>query len=287
MTMSRAKLLRVEMRKGYNNPLFILSLGISLGIASWSAISAIQSNLYYMGMDVISAEMSGHDVNPDFASYTVYSKWIGQDYAQLATSLFFMLLPIICSLPYAWSFFSERQSGYIKQVITRTSRSDYFASKYVATFLSGATVVIMPMLVNFLLVSSFLPSVAPDAYADIYYAISAEDWGIALFYGRPVLFVAARILLAGFFSGLIAGSVIGISFLVTHRYVAILSPFIILLIVNYLTAFIRNSTWEYSLVRFLHGGLTAARLEILAAYAVALGIIPIIIHVRGRTLNVF
>ena len=41
----------------------------------------------------------------------------------MQSSLYFILLPALASLPYADSFFLDRKSGYIKQIVTRTKKS--------------------------------------------------------------------------------------------------------------------------------------------------------------------
>ncbi|HBT65682.1 MAG TPA: hypothetical protein DEB10_13580, partial [Ruminococcaceae bacterium] len=155
------RVLRLELRKAFHNWLFLITLGIAGVIALWSGISVILAYYYDLKMMALRAEVLNAAVNPGHSVITLFNKWIGQDYIAMATSLFYTLLPILAVLPYAWSYFSERKSGYVKLIVTRTHRNTYFLSKYAATFVSGALVITVPMALNFMLVSAFIPASPP------------------------------------------------------------------------------------------------------------------------------
>lgn len=284
-------MLRIELKKATNNWLFWITLGITAVIAVWSGISAVLLYFNDINMMKLSEEMSACDINPDYGLITLFNKWIGQDYISAATSLFYLLLPIFAVLPYACSYFSERKSGYMKLVITRTYRSTYFLSKYAATFISGAMVIIIPMAINFMVVSSFIPAAAPDVYYDIYYSMPVGSMGSELFYEHPYLFVLFRFVLAAIFSGLIATTVIAISFFVDNRFAVMLIPFLALITINYFSSALLDYTngIEISPIKFIHGGnLAYPKLWVVLLYGVLLFLFSFGTTMqRGRKNDVF
>lgn len=251
-------MLRIELRKVFHNWLFVITLGIAVGIAIWSGVSAILLYTNDRTMLLVKAEMMGVAINPDHGLITLFNKWIGQDYVAMATSLFYLLLPILAVLPYAWSYYSERKSGYMKQIITREHRSTYFVSKYIVTFISGAIVILIPMMLNFMLVSAFIPAASPDVNYQIYYSMPVGSMGSELFYEHPYLFVLFRLLLAGLFAGLTAGCVIALSFFIRNRFAVLLIPFLLFLGINYFSGLLGNyiNGIELSPIKFIHGGNT-------------------------------
>lgn len=261
--------IKTELRKALGNYLFWLSLAIASGIAIWSALQNISAaNEYYSFIDSLQTT-SGIVKNPEYASVTLFNSWIGQDYTAVATTLFFTLLPILCVLPYSWSFFSERRSGYIRQIVSRSSRKTYFLSKYIATFTAGALVILIPMLLNFMLVSSFIPAISPNINYDIYYNVPSANMGAELFYSQPFFFVLMRMFTAALYAGLIATSVISLSFFVKNRFAVLLIPFLALLVLNYFSeALVVKYGIEISPLDFLGGtSLGIVKTSVVALFA--------------------
>lgn len=286
-----AHMLRVEFTKVFYNWLFVITLIVAAAIAIWSGISAIMLYAHDREMVAVSAGLAGVAVNPDYGLITLFNKWIGQDYVAMATSLFYLLLPILSVLPYAWSYYSERKSGYVKQVLIRTHRSTYFLSKYIATFVSGALVILIPMALNFMLVSAFIPAAKPDLFYDIYYGMPAGAKGSVLFYEHPYWFVLCRFLMAGVFAGLIATCVIALSFFINNRFVVMLVPFLVLLTINYFSGMTGKYTGDIELspINFIHGGsVNFPKLWVLLLYVAVLFLFSFgIILWRGRKSDVY
>lgn len=235
-----------------------MTLLMGTGIALWSAFDQITMFLERNAFDEWYRATSGTNDNPEVAIVTLFNTWIGQDYSAVATTIFYTLFPILCVLPYAWSFFSERTSGYMRQLVARSDKVTYFIAKYVATFASGALALVIPMLINFMVVSSFIPAITPDINYDIYYNVPYGSLGAAVFYDNPFLFVLMRFVIALVYGGLIAASVIAISFFVKNRFAILLIPFIILILLNYFSEAIGHyfDAAEISPISFLGGTST-------------------------------
>ncbi len=150
------------------------------------------------------------------------------------TALFYMLLPLLAGLAYGWSFSAERKSGYVAQMVSRsTKKSQYFLAKYIATFLAGGAVVAIPLVLNFLAVACFIPAYTPDSFYQIYYFMNTHFLR-GLFFNAPLLFVCCIILLDFIFAGLLAAACVALAFFVKNKFAVILLPFLGVLAVQYL-----------------------------------------------------
>ena len=61
------------------------------------------------------------------------------------------LFPILAVLPFADTFFEEREQKTVEFCITRQSNNSYYFSKMLAVFISGFLIAVIPLLINYLL----------------------------------------------------------------------------------------------------------------------------------------
>lgn len=80
-------------------------------------------------------------------------------------------------------------------------------------FLSGGTVVAVPILLNTAVVSLFVPAIKPDVFYDVYYAEHPWSTLTPLFYAHPVIYMLLKIIATFIFAGLISELCICVSFL--------------------------------------------------------------------------
>ncbi len=160
---------------------------------------------------------------------TLYCKWLGGDAGQFTTAAFYFLAFLACAVPFSWSLLVEKKNCYDTQMVLRCGRGNYYFSKYLSAFLSGATVVAAPLLLNFLLSACFVPAFKPESYASLYYGITSTYLWHSLFLTAPVLYVLLYILLAGVMTGLWATVGVSVSFLARNRFAVIIVPYLALL----------------------------------------------------------
>ena len=89
-------------------------------------ISAIAASLMIIA-DVVAwflLYLQGIDVDT-----SIFYKWLGVNRGMNAGVYFFIALPLLTAFAYSWSVSYDRNSGYISQIITRTSRKKYFTAK--------------------------------------------------------------------------------------------------------------------------------------------------------------
>ncbi len=250
-------LLKLEFKKAFDSRLLWIVLAVGILIAGAAACTAI-SRYHYSLQEAAYLQSRLRDgviLSPELGRTTVFNKWIGQNYNVMEATLFYTLLPILASLSFGGSYYSERTNGYVKNIFTRTSKKDYYLAKYTTVFILGAFVVVVPMMINLMLVSSFVPAYRPDLYYDIYYAAYPENFASKLFYERPWAFVGLRLIEAGMTGGLAACSSVAASFFMKNRFAVLLLPFLVLISISYIADMLGIYTSvELSPLSFIHGG---------------------------------
>lgn len=225
--------LKIELKKAFNNKFFLIGLLIATLLAVLSAVYNIQTVEQEMqALENIKQSYVGL-VNPHMPLYSLFNHWLCEDFNSLASSLFFFIYPIICVMSYGWSFFEEKRSGYIKNVVCRTNKGHYYFSKYIATFLSGGATVGIPAVLNFFIVSMFIPAVKPDVFYDIGWTVRQASMFSECFFNVPFLYVFLRILLLFVFGGAISTVSFALAFLINNRFAVVLIPFLVTLAVHY------------------------------------------------------
>ena len=281
---------KIEIRKALKNKLFLATLAIASAIALYAAVSVI--NLYNesIEMNKFSENQIGDINNPDLAMYTLFNSWISEEWSSSGQSLFFLMLPFFSSLAYSWSLCSEIKSGYIKHIVTRINRKKYFMSKFFAVFISGGIVIVIPMLLNFMLVSSFIPAIKPDIFYDMYYANSNTTQAFSiLFFEHPFLFVGYRFLSAFIYSGLFAVLGMTVAFFVRNKFIVVAFPFLFSLTLSYISSY-HFLPFVFSPVHFLHGGGEAYRTSaaVIICEAMALFLVTFItVRIKGEKDDIF
>ena len=230
------KMIKLELKKAFTTPWFYLSLAVLLLCALMSTVYSIDSyqNILRNGFPHY-FENGKMTVNEYYAIWNCYQKWIGSELVSLASTLFFTLLPVCAVLPYASAFHQERKVGYLRVMVPQCGRKPYFLAKTLAVFLTGAVVVILPLLVNFLAVSAFVPATAPQVNYSFYNYVLFGDLWVDLFFDQPLLYVLLYILLDGLFGGLLALFAFALSFLIPNRVVILVLPLLLLLGLDYLS----------------------------------------------------
>lgn len=169
------------------------------------------------------------DNYPMASPTTVFQAWIGNINILPQSYIFFALLPLLAAIPFADTFFTDRKSGYIKNVLVRTKKKDYFLAKYIATFISGGLAITIPLLVNLIIAAMFLPSFVPEVTQS--FAIGPAHLWSKLFFTHPYIYLIGFLMIDFIFSGLIATIGLSVSFFIEYRFMALITPFIVYIFV--------------------------------------------------------
>lgn len=241
-------LLHIELKKAIKNKFFITTLIITCLFALFSAWYKIDSYFYFKEQG--SYFNTG---NPMTQASSLFNHWIGGEHSSLGFTLFFTLLPILAVIPYGWSYFMENKAGYVKAIVTRSGKWQYFLSKYTATFTAGGLVILIPSVINILIVACFVPAITPTKLYPLYYGVIHGSLWSELFYSYPIIFVVLYLILMFIFAGLFATMSLAISFYIKNRIAILLMPFFLIFILHYSRTFLAYKFYhEISPLNYLH-----------------------------------
>ena len=186
-----------------------------------------------------------------------YNSWVGGEELSLGTVLFYYLMPIGAAIPFAWSYHTERKSGYLKNIASRTDKKKYFIAKTIAVFVSGVLAVLIPLIVNIALVSAFVPTIEPFAGYTFYNHVFIGDMWIELYYTCPWLYVTLYVLLDVLYGVIYALLIFAVTFFIKNILAILFVPFISLFVIGYFGEIIimnvQMDRWfEFNPIIYLH-----------------------------------
>lgn len=238
-----------ELRTCFTGRWFFISLALGGSIAIASAMEAqLAVNRIIDGTVSLGGAWGvGQDIYMGYSNVGSFANWmVCNANATLSATIFFYLLPLLASLPFAWSYCSDRITGYDAQLYSRAVRVRVFGAKGLATFFSGMVVATIPLLLNFAVLSCLLPAYAPRFEDYTVVGIFADSLFAWLFYNVPPCYVLAFTLLDGVLAGLWALFVLALSSLSVNRIAIMVVPYLGLLILQYV-----NTSLPAELATFL------------------------------------
>lgn len=213
------QLIKTEFRRAFSGKPMCMALLIGLTIA----VSHVVMHVLPLGGHIYDSAMSGYPL-------TVFQHWMGGENVSLQPVLYYLVVPLLCSMPYLSTFYSDKNSGYIRNIFVRADRNNYFTAKYVVTFLSAGFIAVIPLVVNFLLSAMILPAALPQAGTGLY-SIGGLSLMGGLFYAQPYLYLLAYMAINFVFFGLLVTIGLLVGYVAENIFVVILSPFILYLLI--------------------------------------------------------
>lgn len=154
--------------------------------------------------------------------------WIGTNYLYAYNSIFYILFPILSCLPFGASLFNDIVSGYDKNICTKVSRNDYIISKCIATFLSGAFAVTVPVIVNLFIVAGIFPNINAERLEWMVAGATMDRNLLSeVFAYNTCLYCLSYILIDALFGGVIALVSLAITKLSGSFFTVIVVPFVL------------------------------------------------------------
>ncbi|MBW3094801.1 ABC transporter permease [Bifidobacterium sp. 64T4] len=160
-------------------------------------------------------------------------------------AIYCMLLPCIAALAGGGLYSDEKNSGRLRMMLTRTGRRDVLRSSFCAGFVLGGLGGVLPLLLNLVIAvirqphMSFIDGVdhiATNPYFTYYPVIRADSWLYPLYETSQPLMLVVVFALIFMLSGAYACLAIGASAFIGKRYVEILVPFAVSLLIWLLPA---------------------------------------------------
>lgn len=240
--------LRKEIKRSIKNKFFYISCIIGIILSLICVFKAVKD---YSDYAVSLEEVEMINLNPLVPTLSAYTLWIGGGESNLYSTMMFLMLPLLVSLPYAWSYCFDRKNGYLKKAVNEIGSLKYNLSKYVATFISSSLVIVIPLIINLLSVLMFVPAITPDSVYDIYYGVFSYNFLGDVFYTVPILYDLIYILMIFLFCGLIGCLGYSFAVLLKSRILAVISPSALLLFIHYKKQYIGSFDFEISTISFL------------------------------------
>ena len=286
-------MIRTELKRALTGKSFKFALVIGIAIAIAAAVSAISTEFFRWDIwDKYWINSDGSmNKNPQIAVSTLYRCWIGGDYSPFSMA-FYYFLPLLAAIPFSWSLADEIKSGYRKQAIVRCGRERYYFPKYIAAFISGALVVAIPLIINYIIVACFIPARMPDPGESIWYAIFMSSFCSKLFYTLPLLYDLIIILIDMIFAGFWASLCLSLGFFIKNKAAIIILPYILLLLHQFICMLVSAFRFyiELSPFNFLKGyetSNTISGLVIFSSIMIIALVSVAITYIRGKTDNVY
>ena len=231
----------------------------------------------YAGSTAAFAKEAALYSSMNFGADLIWPHWMPMDPFSLHGYLLVLTLPLTAGLPHAGSLFRDRADGYVRVVCTRVSRGVYLLSKWIATFISGGVVAVVPMLAALAYALTRYPFIAPIVGSGHHVAgpgiLFAE-----LFMTHPGAWIMLCMALLFTAGGLLASLGLAVTFITDHAVVVHLLPMLLLYVIEMLLVALGQGAFgPFTLIdpaRNVHSPLIA--LVILLAVLAAASAIPLI-----------
>ena len=136
------------------------------------------------------------------------------------------LFPLLISIPYVSTIYSDIKGNYIYNITSRTNKKNYYISKLITQFIVGMTVVAFSLISSFILTAAVLPLEHPTK-ASAEYPLSVQKAFPQLFYNHTLIAVIIFIILESVIFGIIGCIGFVFAYLLNNMIMVILSTFII------------------------------------------------------------
>lgn len=169
--------------------------------------------------------------------YRLYTSWVGGDKINVYISAYIYIFPILAACAYAVTYYTDYRDGYIKNIVTRTSRKNYLIGKYIAAFVSSGITVTMPLVINFLVTAALLPSMT--AFLGENYMFPKELMS-ELFYYHPLSYVLIFFVIYFVYGGAVACLILAGSYFIKNVFLLSLFPFVLFYAINIMSVYVNS-----------------------------------------------
>lgn len=279
---------KTEVKKSFRNPYFIAAFIFMSAIAGSAAVEMLVKRQDSINLrNAYLYDSAGNMTRAlEYSATSLYCKWLGSGLFEFMSVAFYFLIFLVCVLPFGWSLLKERKGGVINNIIVRGGRGRYYLSKYAAAFLSGGTVVVVPMLMNWVICACFVPAYLPTQFGELYMGITQDQVFSQLFFTVPLLYALSYTLMTFVFAGLWATVCVSLSFFCKNMFTLLIVPYLFLLFLHFIT---RSFTYELSPIYFVIQSQVGHpnRLGIILLWIAAILIFDVLVYlVKGRKKDV-
>lgn len=219
-----------------------------------SIVFAIAPTLFY------GIKFHNADINTIPAAYSFF---IGSGYVEMFNKIYYVLMPLIVVIPFADTYYTERENHTIYAILSKCTLRQYYFSKLICVFSSGVMIIMIPLLINFLLNTAVFPVHSTVEYLNGFgqiqnqlYTVYPEEFLPIFFYHlfctNQYLYELAYLLIASFFGGLLATITFQVSFF--YKGNKILLNCLLFIIVNLLSIISTELPINLNLQNYIYAG---------------------------------
>ncbi|MDU6480896.1 MAG: hypothetical protein E6538_02805 [Paeniclostridium sordellii] len=201
------KLLKLDLQRAIFNKQFSAAILIGVSLSILAIFKIFYNDYVYHG------GASGY--------YSPFRIWFGNDISSFYPQIFFMIFPILSSIPFANSYWIDKNSGFSKNICTRCKKINYITSKYIINFIVGGIVVIIPFIVSIYIVFMILPAVKPSVF---YTYDLAKSMFNNLYYSNPYIYIFAYLLIYFMYGGVYASIGLTVSIFSKNKFSSVAVP---------------------------------------------------------------
>ena len=138
-----------------HNPLFWICIAIGACIALLAAWIEIQIELNTLEATLQQGDHLSY--NTLLSVISAYTAWIPTRIGDFYSGLYFLLWPLLATIPAAWILSNDSKEGVLEQQCLRIRKASVIRIKLYVSFVSGGICSALPLVLNFLAVICFLP----------------------------------------------------------------------------------------------------------------------------------
>ena len=183
-----------------HNPLFWICIAIGACLALLAAWIEIQ--IEFNTLEATLQQGNHLSYNTLLSVISAYTAWIPTRIGDFYSGLYYLLWPLLATIPTAWILSNDSKEGVLEQQCLRIKKASVIRIKLYVSFISGGICSALPLILNFLVVICFLPLFTPKIYDEIYTAVPMNSLFSGLFYNSPLAYVIALSILAFIIGGL-------------------------------------------------------------------------------------
>lgn len=207
--------LNENLKRAFFRKPFIFTMLLSLAIAAWQAYAV------RIWMPRVPSEAVMMSFGPG-------SAWLGLVH-EGGTIVLLLIYPLLASLSYGDMITEEKQTGVQQLILTRMERGKYYRLHFLTGFLIGGISGIAALLFHLMMVLAFVPMVSISPIFSS--ALISEGYMFAqLYFQNLPLYFILRLMVLFLWSGTLAGLSLALSLWIRQRYIALIIPFLILLL---------------------------------------------------------
>lgn len=266
------QIFNMELERAMHNKKLILALVVGNAIVLWHFIQNVLPKTQYL---------NNYLLNKGEYPVSVFNTWIGGESYSVQSYLFHLLIPILLTIPYLDSLFLDIRSGYVKNIMIRVRKKEYFLAKLIVVLITANLVIIEPLVLNLLLTATVIPSLVPEP-TSMTFSVTANCFMDEIYYTHPYIYIGVYLLIAIVYICIFSLFSLGITFFTDNYFLVLTSAFLLYEGTSFL--FDNVGLMEYSpkLILYINQPYVISGVPILVEILIGLFVCGIIYFVKGR-----